>query len=210
MKNKKLLIVIGIVIVLIGGGVVTSVVLNNKSQKVDVHVVDRVPSRETSVDNEDDTLIEDVVEPEDEEVKEEEKKAEEDAEAEKERQEAEVEKQRQKELAAQVDNHTDVVLEDVGNGIVKSTFVHVGHTDNSDTYLGVTGGGDDVKQYFYDFEQFDEFLNLIGRKIPEHGSINHQGDVFTAYYADGMYMTYNTSTDKMVVTTGVQSDDEEN
>lgn len=206
MKNKKVLIILGILVVaLVGGGVVAINAINKQNKDIEVHVVPEAESNlpveeeETEIDGDGETPEEDDLTEEEQRQKEEE---------EKQRAEEEAKKKREEELAAEADNEKDIEIEDTGNGIVKSTFVHASHTENSDTYLGITGGGDSMRQYFYDFEQFDEFLRLLGREVPEHGEINNQGDVFTAYYADGMYLTYNVSTDKMVVTTGVQSDDE--
>lgn len=204
MKNKKVLTLLGVlVVVLVGGGIIAINAINKQNMDIEVHVV---PEAELNfpVEEEDEEVEGET--PEEEELTEEEQRQKE--EEEKQRAEEEAQRQREEELAADANNEKDIEIEDTGNGIVKSTFVHASHTENSDTYLGITGGGDTMREYFYDFEQFDEFLRLLGREVPEHGEINNQGDVFTAYYADGMYLTYNVSTDKMVVTTGVKSDDE--
>lgn len=97
-------------------------------------------------------------------------------------------------------------VKDAGNGVIKSTYVKIEDTGNSRTYMGVTGG--DADEHFYDFEQFDFFLNLIGEEVPTGKDISHQGSVHTAYYENGMYVTYNSKSDKMVVVKGVYADEE--
>lgn len=193
MNNKKVIILLGVIALVVSVSIVASVISSKSNDKsVEVNVVE--DAYESNKDENEGVTPTDVPE-EDPDVTETPKDEDE---------EVEVTPEPTKEANK---DEGDADIEDTGNGVIKSTFVHVGHTDNSDTYLGVTGGGESMKQYFYDFDQFDYFLTLLGMEVPEHDMINHQDNVFTAYYADGMYLTYNVKSDKMIVTTGVKSDE---
>lgn len=98
--------------------------------------------------------------------------------------------------------------EEESSSIIKSDFVLATETDNSRTYMGITGGGSDKAQYFYNFDQFDKFLTLIDETVPEHKEVVRQGNVFTAYYQDSTYVSYNIDADKMIVVKNVRSDEE--
>lgn len=106
------------------------------------------------------------------------------------------------------DTSSDTKDSEEESSIIKSDFVLATETDNSRTYMGITGGGSDNAQYFYNFDQFDKFLTLIGETVPEHKEVVRQGNVFTAYYKDSTYVSYNIDADKMIVVKNVKSDEE--
>lgn len=211
MKNRKVLILLGISVIalLVGGSFIYSKFIDKP--KIDVQVTETSEVEKVEPKNEETEKYDSKEEVTDESAEDDE--AEDTTENE--------DEQDSSDEGIPVSNEDDIVYEqekqedkpvkesavkDAGNGIIKSTYVKVEDTGNSRTYMGVTGGDED--EHFYDFEQFNYFLGLIGEEIPAEKEITHQGDVHTAYYENGMYVSYNSKSDKMIVVKGVQADDE--